>query len=378
MKIKTIGIKYPQIRLVLDKVKGIDYLKVENYVNPFLKRLKRFEVWRPLLDLGVDGYHTVNTVMLTKKPWCCSFEDYVPRGNNADFWKLAYWGKEIMPNSQIDRIMKVMLRPNCKRLIALSECNLQMQLRFYEHYNHPEITDTLCQKTCMLKVPQEVLVSSIKKEFGEKIKFVFVGNDFLRKGGREILDVFRELRKVRQDFELYMVTILENYHNYKFGSYQDTKQELDEITNWAKNQRWIHIYSHIPNTEVLEILKKCDVGMLPTWFDTYGYSVLEMEACGLPCITTNIRALPEINKNGWLLNLPVNFNNEVIPHSHTEIKFLRESMQKQIYDIVNHILNHHELILQHGQASFDYIKRNHSLEEYARKIAEIYNEFKEP
>lgn len=69
MKIKTIGIKYPQKRLVLDKVEGIKYCKIQNYINPLLKKFKRFEVWKPFFDFSVDGYHTVNTVMLTDKPW---------------------------------------------------------------------------------------------------------------------------------------------------------------------------------------------------------------------------------------------------------------------------------------------------------------------
>lgn len=379
MKIKTIGIKYPQQRLVLDKVKDVKYAKIQNYANPFLKRLKRFEVWKPFFDFDVDGYHTVNTVMLTKKPWCCSFEDYVPRGTGiSDFWKLAYWGGQIKPNERIDWMVKVISKPNCRRLMALSECNLKMQLRFYEHYNHPELTEILEKKTCELKVPQPLLVDiGQKKCSGKNVKFVFVGNDFTRKGGREILDVFKELRKVRQDFELYMITILDNYYNYSFRNIQDGKNELDEITNWAKTQEWIHLYSKIPNSKVLEILKACDVGMLPTWFDTYGYSVLEMEACGLPVISTNVRALPEINQYGWQIMLPVNFNNEATVNirSVEDKKRMRGILQKQMYDIVVNILTHRDMITTHGRESYEYIRRFHSPDEYARKIAEIYAEF---
>ena len=376
MKIKTIGIKYPQQRLVLNKVDGIEYESIENYINPFLKKLKRFEIWKPFLDFNIDGYHTVNTTMLTNKPWCVSFEDFVPRGMVDDFWKLAFWGKEIAPNSRIDRMMQIISRPNCKRLIALSECNLQMQLRFYKYYNNLQITDNLESKPCMLKVPQETYVSEVDKIPSRLIKFVFVGNDFVRKGGREILDVFREIRKTRTDFELHMVTIFEKSYCTTFRRCQDNKEELGEITSWAKTQDWIHIYKRIPNSEVIQILKKCDVGLLPTWFDTYGYSVLEMQACGLPVITTNIRALPEINREGWLLKLPVIFNNELFhTQSLGEKRSLRQQMQKQMYDVIIDILNHREVIIQRGKASLDYIMKYHSPTVYARKLADIYNEF---
>ena len=50
-------------------------------------------------------------------------------------------------------------------------------------------------------------------------------------------------------------------------------------------------------------MSSCDVGLLPTWAESYGYSVLEMQACGLPVVTTNIRALPETNVCGWKVKL---------------------------------------------------------------------------
>ena len=137
----------------------------------------------------------------------------------------------------------------------------------------------------------------------------------------------------------------------------------------------IHVFSNIPNTKVINIIKNCDVGLLPTWFDTYGYSVLEMQACGLPVITTNIRALPEINNQGWLLRLPVNFNNEVVPNSFEEKTVLRKLIQKQMYDIIINILDHPDIILKHGKASFEYIKKFHSPDIYASNLLDIYNEF---
>ena len=374
MKIKTIGIKYPQYRLVLNKVDGVEYESIQNYINPFLKKFKRFEIWKPVCDFNIDGYHTVNTTMLTNKPWCVSFEDYVPRGMVDDFWELAFWGKEIAPNPRIDRMVRIISRSNCKRLIALSECNLKMQLRFYKYYNNSQITENLESKTCLLKVPQEILVSEAKNNTSSKVKFVFVGNDFVRKGGREILDVFREIRKSRTDFELHMVTIFEKTDCPVFRSYQDKKGDLNEITNWAKTQEWIHIYKKIPNSEVIQILKKCDVGLLLTWFDTYGYSVLEMQACGLPVITTNVRALPEINCEGWLLKLPVYLDN-IHSHSLEEKRSLREQMQKQMHDVIIDILDHREVIAQRGRASLDYIKKYHSPKVYASMLEEIYNEF---
>ncbi len=49
-------------------------------------------------------------------------------------------------------------------------------------------------------------------------------------------------------------------------------------------------------------MRTADIGMLPSYADTYGFSVLEAQA-GNAVITTDIRALPEVNNPavGWLI-----------------------------------------------------------------------------
>jgi len=71
----------------------------------------------------------------------------------------------------------------------------------------------------------------------------------------------------------------------------------------------ITYYEYLPNNEILELMKyKIQVGMLPTRGDTYGYSVLEFQASGCPVISTDVRALLEINNEdcGWIINVPKN------------------------------------------------------------------------
>lgn len=33
----------------------------------------------------VKGYHTINYIPITSKPWCCSFETTIPRGDFAKY-----------------------------------------------------------------------------------------------------------------------------------------------------------------------------------------------------------------------------------------------------------------------------------------------------
>ena len=368
MKIKTIGVKYPQVRLVMNKVPNVEYTWVQNYINPFLKKAKLYEVYKPLGDFGVDGYHTVYTIMLTEKPWCCSFEDYVPRGMIKEFWDLAYWGVDIGRNKRIDRLMKILAKDNCKRLIALSEHNLHMQQLFYDRYGHAEITDIIRKKTIMLKVPQSCMVDAPQNEVSEDtpVKFVFVGNDFSRKGGVELIMALKEIRKVRKDFELYLITIINN-KQWDEAIYYDNLSLLE----YVKSQDWIHYYSKLKNSEVMDIIKQCHVGLLPTWFDTYGYSVLEMQACGVPVISTNVRAMSEINKYGWIIEMPINFNKEIKP---VEYKY-RELLIGELYNIFMSILSNKKVIQEKSISCLNYIRCHHSPEEYSKQLKQIYSEF---
>jgi glycosyltransferase involved in cell wall biosynthesis len=91
----------------------------------------------------------------------------------------------------------------------------------------------------------------------------------------------------KYEIELTIVSSL-NIDNYA------TKKEpsdVQRVKNFIqKNSDWINYFPQLPNHEVLELMKKSHVGLLPTYADTYGYSVLEFQAAGCPVITTNVRA----------------------------------------------------------------------------------------
>ncbi len=116
---------------------------------------------------------------------------------------------------------------------------------------------------------------------GERIKLLFVGGDFMRKGGDLLLHVFQALPPGLA--ELHIVT----------------HSEVPDADN-------IHVYhDRQPNTaELLALYHNADIFVLPTGADAFGFVLIEAMACGLPVITTCVGGVQEVvseNETGFLV-----------------------------------------------------------------------------
>ena len=133
-------------------------------------------------------------------------------------------------------------------------------------------------------------------------------------------------------------------------------------------------YQELTNSEVLEILKTADVGLLPTWADTYGLSVLEAQASGCPVITTDVRALPEINNNrvGWLIRVPKDELGEAIYTTTEDRQKLSQQIQAGLENTIRSIIADPSVIAIKGQAALERIRVEHSPEDYAERLRQIY------
>ena len=123
-------------------------------------------------------------------------------------------------------------------------------------------------------------------------------------------------------------------------------------------------------------MQESHLGLLPTWQDTYGYSVLEMQANGCPVLTTSIRSLPEINRDevGWRVQHATNVWGEW-----SEIPTTRESLISQ--ELVNslkaqlrRIFSNPEEMESKGRMAVDRIEREHNPDWHAMRLNEIYQE----
>lgn len=139
-------------------------------------------------------------------------------------------------------------------------------------------------KTVYPGVKLEVLglPNKLKEESQKRFNFLFIGNDFKRKGGYDILKVFLQFFSDRADLHL--------------------------VTNAPIKCEYPHVYIHknikAYTPKWVELYQKSDIFIMPTYFEAFGFVFIEAMAAGLPVIATRINAIPEIvneGKTGFLI-----------------------------------------------------------------------------
>lgn len=236
-----------------------------------------------------DLVHLRNGISVGRSPWISSFEDYLPR------WAI---GRQRSVPDAFTR----MAAPQCRALVAQCEAARARQLRVARE-QAPHLVEAIERKLHVLLPPQPVLVEAYdKKPLPDDglIHFAFVGHDFFRKGGREVLQVFD--RMLEQGAPLYLTIV----SKLEFGDYATRATAADAEEARALIARHPHRIMHhagLPYPEVIDLHRRAHVGLLLTWSDTFGYSALEAQAAGCPVITTDVNAMPEINSSdvGWMV-----------------------------------------------------------------------------
>lgn len=115
----------------------------------------------------------------------------------------------------------------------------------------------------------------------KKLRLLFVGGDFERKGGKLLYESYR--KALADKYELHLVT-------------QGQVEEGDGV----------HVYRNLkPNTtELQNLFQQADVFVLPTQGDCLPVAITEAMAAGLPVVSTDVGAIKEAvvpGENGFVI-----------------------------------------------------------------------------
>lgn len=375
---------YPEKRMIINRTDNryiylnrkldIGYIKAR-IISKIRKKesIKNYNrnqgMFKPIyVSKNIDIIHTLNQTVSSNKPWVVSCEMCFPLYHPEM--------KENEKEKYYSKMKKYFLSSYCKKILPFSHYAKNVCLIDAKKYLSKSEYQSFKKKIQILYPPQKTYFNSAKIETKykcidkkHKLNFVFVGRQFFRKGGYIALVALKEIRKKYTNFNFIIISSLESDNKAYNQEYSKIKKEIQE-------ESWIKWYKSVSNKKVISILKQCHVGLLPTFGDTFGFSVLEMQACGCPVITSNNYALPEINneKIGWICDIQGSikkygkdyFNKSTCDNT-------TDLMIKNLTKIITNILEEDpKNIIYKAILSLNRVKKANSPDLYSKNLNEIF------
>lgn len=223
----------------------------------FQNRPKNINIEVPTARERFDLIHTYGSLS-PLDTWVTSFEDATA---------FTYLKR---PNNEQINIVSSYLR-NCDAILPLSEASKKSFLNLYNPED--EIEEKIEVVYPAFNPPEQYNTET------ESTYILFIARDFERKGGYEAYNAFKELNKIHDDL--------------KFICVSDTPQEV--VKNSPANCTF---YENVSRDKLLELYRKSDLFVYPTFHDTFGFVMVEAMGFGCPVITLEDFATPEIVDNG--------------------------------------------------------------------------------
>lgn len=377
MKVGITNNQYPEQRNILVNPEN-QYINLKKsnlfyFINPLrtrlLKKNKTF-VFQPVPFSGAaraDILHLFNEVAITRQKWVASFETELPR-------VLPVAGVAKQDNPELQRLIPYLLKDNCLGLIAISDATLNIQMKLFK----ADISRQIQRKTVVLHPPQTLFVQHKAPRQSGTLRLIFAGNEFYRKGGAEVVlaisELIEEKRLDASQLDVQLIGDLAKRRNVAHRQFQDDEAFYRDIENRIKRHRCFTHHTQMENSALMQLFRQSDAGLLPTWQETYGFSVLEMQANGCPVITSNVRALPEINPDsaGWVLASPLNADREYSITSTEQKTQLRQSLVEGLKSTLLAIIERPEMLQEKGEAAILRIKEQHDTGRYIARLNDIY------
>lgn len=115
----------------------------------------------------------------------------------------------------------------------------------------------------------------------------------------------------------------------------------------------IHILGFVPDEDISTIMSLAKACLLPSYYEGFGLTILEAQACGVAAVTSNTSSMPEVAGSGAIFVNPENY--------------------LSISDAVRRIIYDRNLRLDLVQKGFENVKR-YSWDKTAQETVAVYSE----
>ncbi|MEW5289374.1 glycosyltransferase [Erwinia papayae] len=375
MRVGYSGFHHPGLKAVqVDS--DVEYINCDKknvyFYTDILSRRKTF-LFKPLTvfpDGEVDIYHLFNQVALTDRKWLVTFDSLLAQVISP--------GDEYKSVAEPTKILSALAGENCVALIALSNAAYYVERKLLSRM--PQFSATLLHKMQVIPPPQPLYVQNRRKRLDQlPVHFVFVAGEFYRQGGAETVLAFEQLLTdgmiAASQVRVRLVGDLTHRHNDALGAHQDSAAFFQATeTAIARHSVFEHLTS-MSQDQLRLLFQHADVGLLPSWAEAYGFPVLEMQSCGCPVITSNVRALAEINPPdvGWQIVQQLNDDLELPVLSSVDRDKLRQQRVDRLKILILDIITHPLQITVKANAAVNRIRTEHDPQTHHQKLLHIYN-----
>ncbi|MDL2315767.1 glycosyltransferase family 4 protein [Desulfovibrio sp. OttesenSCG-928-A18] len=348
---------YPERRLIIGKIPDVEYVQVPRGELPGKGKLfspDQLEFTSCFEEADCDLLHFMNNINFGKKAYVSHFESVLPRYFTSEASKVG---------------AAVVARDCCRKIIAISQ-NAAGIMRSRTASLPARQARKILDKMVVLHPPQKSIPNDPERfRNPEPLKLIFIGGLFIGKSGLQVLKVLAKIRKKYSKIELTVISGLAT--DPRWCKAEDCIRAGKFM---VANADWIHWYPYLPNEAILSMLGEYHLGLLPSLRETYGFSVLEMQAACVPVITTNIRAFPEINspETGWLLELPS--GGEVYaPYGSDSYLEAAVRIEVQLEAVLRDILRDPSVLALKSAQAGKRIREHHDPVKYAARLKDIYS-----
>lgn len=195
---------------------------------------------------------------------CHLFRDDLKTFNISGFQKYNYDDLVRRNDSQIDYYS------TCSGIFFMGKWQCE-----YLKNRYPHLTDKIIHSGAGANIDVEGIDL---KRFKTGTKILFIGRDYIRKGGLDVINAFKILKQRKPDLELHFA-----------GPHKSPLTE--DIPGF-------YFHGDAPRKKVQELMNECDLFCMPSYFEAYGLVFVEALSHGLPCIGRNRCEMPYFIENG--------------------------------------------------------------------------------
>ncbi len=311
---------------------------------------------------GVDLIEAVLSPIRTKSRWVYSLANFV-QACSFDFA-----GAPLPRAVRVAYIKHLISRRNFKKLIFRSKAGHDT-LRSYGGLD-PSSLDG--KDTVIYPAVRRVADDLVR--FGERDLRLFFSGDFFRKGGVHVIDAFERARKRYPGISLTLCCDeridFKTPHQSLRAEYLHKIKTVPGIVNRGRISREELMTKVFPET---------DIFLMPTYVETFGYAIVEAMAFGLPIISTNHFAIPEIIEDGvsGLLIDTTRFDCDRLFSGYVVRDIppdFREYMTDAVFSQLCRLIESLELRQSIGRAALDVARTKFSFERRNAATHDIYRQ----